>query len=419
MTRPNSFTVSAIRLHWIRIPLHEPFRISNGEVSTKDAILVELQAQGYDAPGSTSALTGWGEASPMAGGFYSAETPESTWDALRLQLVPGFLKQPELDPRRCSERFEEFPGEPFAKAGLEGAVWDLCSQLNSRPLWAELTGVEVREGQIAKPRDLASGAAIGLMPTVDLLLERVARFLDEGYRRIKIKIEPGHDVELVRAVRQRFGDIPLMVDANAAYRLEDRHVFDELDGFGLMMIEQPLAREALAEHADLQRHLRTPICLDESADTLDSIREIIRLGSARILNLKVQRMGGLWPARCAHDLVLSAGSRVGSGPCRSWGSPRRRDCTWRRCPISSSRRTLKLLSDGMSMISSPRPSKFHGTVSSSFLMGLGWAIRRIWKRYPAIVFASRSCAHEPSDTGTGSTPPGRGLGSGGARALQP
>src|SRR5579864_8563416 len=307
MTRPNSFTVSAIRLHWIRIPLHEPFRISNGEVLTKDAILVELQAQGYDAPGSTSALTGWGEASPMAGGFYSAETPESTWDALRLQLVPGFLKQPELDPRRCSERFEEFPGEPFAKSGLEGAVWDLCSQLNSRPLWAELTGVEVREGQIAKPRDLASGAAIGLMPTVDLLLERVARFLDEGYRRIKIKIEPGHDVELVRAVRQRFGDIPLMVDANAAYRLEDRHVFEDLDGFGLMMIEQPLAREALAEHADLQRHLRTPICLDESADTLDSIREIIRLGSARILNLKVQRMGGLWPARCAHDLALSAG----------------------------------------------------------------------------------------------------------------
>jgi O-succinylbenzoate synthase len=145
------------------------------------------------------------------------------------------------------------------------------------------------------------------MPTVDLLLERVVRFLEEGYRRIKIKIEPGRDTELVRAIRRRFGDIPLIVDANTAYRSEDRQVFDELDGFGLLMIEQPLGRGALAEHAELQRRLHTPICLDESADTLDSIREIIRLGSARILNIKVQRMGGLWPARQAHDMARSAG----------------------------------------------------------------------------------------------------------------
>lgn len=307
MTCPaNSLTVSALRLHWVRIPLHEPFRISNGEVSTKDAILVELVTSGHAALASPSTITGWGEASPMAGGFYSKETPESTWDALRLRLAPDFLKRPELDPSCCSERLQEFPGEPFAKAGLEGAVWDLRAQADSRPLWRELTS-QVSENQSAEPRDLASGAAIGLMPTVDLLLERIARFLEEGYRRIKIKIEPGHDVELVRAVRQRFGDIPLMVDANAAYGLEDHKVFEALDHLGLMMIEQPLAREALAEHAELQRRLRTPICLDESADTLDAIREIIRLGSARILNLKVQRMGGLWPARQAHDLAQSAG----------------------------------------------------------------------------------------------------------------
>ncbi|HEV2494699.1 MAG TPA: o-succinylbenzoate synthase [Terriglobia bacterium] len=305
--RRNILTVSAIRLHWVQIPLHEPFRISSGEVSTKDAILVELEARGQGVSASFSTITGWGEASPMAGGFYSAETPETTWDALRCRLVPSFLKQPELDPRRCSERLAEFPGEPFAKAGLEGAVWDLWAQLNSRPLWAELGDSEHRSNPGANQRPLASGAAIGLMPTVDLLLERVAQFLDEGYRRIKIKIEPGHDVELVRTIRQRFGNIPLMVDANAAYCPEDRQVFDELDGLGLMMIEQPLAREALAEHAELQRCLRTPICLDESADTIDSIREIIRLRSARVLNIKVQRMGGLWPARQAHNLALSAG----------------------------------------------------------------------------------------------------------------
>jgi o-succinylbenzoate synthase len=307
MTRSrHTLAVSAIRLHWVRIPLHEPFRISSGEVSTKAAILVELGARCHGASASSSTVTGWGEASPMAGAFYSAETPESTWDSLLCRLAPSFLKRPELDPCRCSERLAEFPGEPFAKAGLEGAVWDLWAQLNSRPLWAELGDSEPRGDPSTQQRPLASGAAIGLMPTVDLLLERVRRFLGEGYRRIKIKIEPGRDVELVQAIRRRFGDIPLMVDANAAYCLDDWPVLRELDGCSLMMIEQPLAREALAEHAELQRRLRTPICLDESADTLDSIREIVRLGSARILNIKVQRMGGLWPARQAYDLALSA-----------------------------------------------------------------------------------------------------------------
>ena len=158
-----------------------------------------------------------------------------------------------------------------------------------------------------KERPLESGAAIGLMPTLDHLLERVERFLAQDYRRIKIKIAPGRDVELVCGIRRRFGGIPLMVDANAAYRLEDWPVFEELDGLGLMMIEQPLARQALGEHAELQRRLRTPVCLDESADSLESIGEIIRLGSARILNIKVQRMGGLSTARQAHDLAEAAG----------------------------------------------------------------------------------------------------------------
>jgi len=212
--------------------------------------------------------------------------------------VPRFLAEPELDPRQCSERLAEFPGEPFAKAGLEGAVWDLWAQAQVQPLCV-LLGSERRA--------IPSGAAIGLMPTLSDLLDRVQRFLAEGYRRIKIKIEPGHDLELVRAIRGRFGDIPLMVDANAAYRLADSAIFEELDRFGLMMIEQPLGRDALADHAELQRHLQTPICLDESAESLAAIQAIVRLGSARILNIKVQRMGGLWPARQAHEAAQAAG----------------------------------------------------------------------------------------------------------------
>ncbi|PYV19766.1 MAG: o-succinylbenzoate synthase [Acidobacteria bacterium] len=279
-----------LRLHWVRIPLHEPFRISSGEVSAKDAILVELTAE--------DGTKGWGEASPMTGSFYSAETPESTWKFLCDRLVPNFLSRPELDPQQCSDQLAEFPGEPFAKAGLEGAVWDLRANRERQPLWAMLGG---------SARPIETGAAIGLFPTVEELLERVNKFLGQGYRRIKIKIAPGHDVELVRAVRGRFGGIPLMVDANAAYGVRDFRVFKELDRYDLMMIEQPLARESLEEHAELQRQLRTPICLDESAEDLEAVQKIIRLQSARILNIKVQRMGGLWRAKRAHDAAEAAG----------------------------------------------------------------------------------------------------------------
>jgi o-succinylbenzoate synthase len=286
----NEIHLSAVRLHWVQVPLHEVFKISNGEVSVKDAILVELQAK--------DGSSGWGEASPMGGSFYSSETPDTTWEFLRGKAVPGLLGRPLPKAGCCFEWISQFPGEPFAKAGVEGAVWDFWANQASVPLYQMLGGSR---------RPVASGAAIGLMPSVDELLTRVGTFLRQGYRRIKIKIMPGHDVELVRAVRNRFGDIPLMVDANAAYELEDAPIFEELDDHSLMMIEQPLGRKALAEHAELQQRLQTPVCIDESAESLESIAEAIRLGSARIINIKVQRMGGLMPAKRAHDAARAAG----------------------------------------------------------------------------------------------------------------
>lgn len=282
--------LSGICLHWVQVPLHEPFKISNGEVSVKDAILVELQG--------ANGNTGWGEASPMGGSFYSTETPGSTWEFLVSKAVPGLLERALPDASRCFDWLSGFPGEPFAKAGIEGAVWDY---------WANLTGIPLYQMFGASRRPVPSGAAIGLMPTTGELLNRVDTFLRQGYRRIKIKIMPGHDVELVQAVRKRFGNIPLMVDANAAYSLEDAAIFEEMDNYGMMMFEQPLGRKSLAEHAELQCRLRTPICLDESAEDLESIATAIRLGSARIINIKVQRMGGLAPAKQAHDTAQAAG----------------------------------------------------------------------------------------------------------------
>lgn len=277
-------------LHHVVIPFHEPFRIANGAVAEKDAIVVELQTD--------LGIVGVGEASPMAGGFYSSETPESTWQYLCDQLVPAILAHDTLTPESAADIINQFPLEPFARAGIEGAVWDAWSREQNVPLYALLGGGY-------KP--VPSGAAVGLCDTIDALLDRVEAQMRLGYRRMKIKIEPGWDVEPLRAIRARFGDIPLMVDANASYDLRtNRAALKTLDEFGLMMIEQPLAKEAFDDSAALQCQLRTPICADESAYSLDALNTIIDKGSARIINIKIQRVGGLHNARQIAERAMSA-----------------------------------------------------------------------------------------------------------------
>jgi o-succinylbenzoate synthase len=271
--------IESVALRRVRVPLLEPFRISNGAVAEKDAVLVEMK--------TTEGVEGWGEASPMSGSFYSADTPDGAWRALRETLVPAALGAGEVDARQFYLKLREVPGEPFAKAGLEGALWDAHARTSGAPL-CELLG--------GRARPVPSGVAIGIYDTTEELIERVARYVGEGYRRVKIKIQPGWDLGPVAAVRARFPRVPLTVDANAAYTLADAAVFRELDAHGLLMVEQPLAREAHAEAAELQRQLRTPLCADESAESLAALEEIIKMGSARIINIKVQRVGGLGEA---------------------------------------------------------------------------------------------------------------------------
>jgi O-succinylbenzoate synthase len=223
----------------------------------------------------------------MSGSFYSDDTPDGVWRALRETLVPFALAEREIDAAQFYRRLRDVPGEPFAKAGLEGALWDAHAYTLGVPL-CELLG--------GRARPVPSGVAVGIYDTVEELLERVGRYVSEGYRRVKIKIQPGWDAEPVAAVRARFPRVPLMVDANAAYTLEDAEVFRRLDAHGLLMFEQPLAREAHAEAAELQRQLRTPLCADESAEHLGALEEIIAQASARIVNIKVQRVGGLGEA---------------------------------------------------------------------------------------------------------------------------
>jgi O-succinylbenzoate synthase len=279
----------AAELRRVAIPLHEPFRISSGSVELKESIIVQLERNGH---------TGFGEASPMPGTFYSPETPDSSWRELAERLIPFWLERSAAPPEQIAAWIEEVSPDPFARAGLEGACWDLLCQERGTPLWKALG---------AGRRPIPSGVAIGLYDTIDELVERVERFVGEGYRRVKIKIQPGWDIEPVRAVREAIGDFPLMVDANAAYTLADVKVFEELDRFGLLMFEQPLAKGALEELAELQRRVRTPVCADESAESLAALEQILRLGAARILNIKIQRVGGLAPARAMYERAARAG----------------------------------------------------------------------------------------------------------------
>lgn len=234
----------------------------------------------------------------MSGAFYSEDTPESAWAALSGSLIPALLNAGEIDVTRFYELTREQPGDPFAKAGIEGALWDAHAQT---------LGVRLCELLGAQGRPIPSGVAIGIYDQVADLLERVHRYTAQGYRRVKIKIEPGWDIEPVAAVRAHFPNLPLMVDANAAYSIADAAVFRELDVYGLMMIEQPFGREAHAEAGELQRELRTPLCADESAESMEALASLIEQDAARIINIKVQRVGGLSEARMMLAAARAAG----------------------------------------------------------------------------------------------------------------
>jgi o-succinylbenzoate synthase len=293
-----SIAVRSVVLHRVRVPFVEPFRISNGVVAEKDAILIELATE--------EGIIGWGEASTMSGSFYSVATPDSSWIVLRNQIVPALLSAGG-DPQRFYEFLREQPGDQFAKAGIEGALWDAYANTQQRAMF-ELFGIE--------RRPVPSGVAIGIFETIDELIERVRRYVSEGYQRVKIKIQPGWDVEPVAAVRAQFPQLRLMVDANAAYSIDDLHVFRELDRFDLMMIEQPLAANAIEEAGELQRRLTTPLCADESAESLTALDQLIKHRAARIINLKVQRVGGLSEALLMLQAACAAGLQcwVGTMP---------------------------------------------------------------------------------------------------------
>jgi O-succinylbenzoate synthase len=270
------------------MPLVVPFETSFGCVSERRMLLLEAEVDG---------ATGWGEVVAGETPFYAPETVDTAWHILRDFIWP-ILKGREFEG--ASEVWgllTRIRGHEMAKGGIEATVWDAEAKSKGQPLWKLLGGVR---------EEIACGVSIGIKPTLEELAGAVQRALSAGYQRIKIKIKPGWDIEPVARLREKFPRARLMVDANSAYRLEDWPRLKQLEAYYLMMIEQPLGWDDLYAHAELQKKLDTPICLDECVRSEEHARAAIELGACRIINLKLGRVGGYTPVRRIHDLCQAS-----------------------------------------------------------------------------------------------------------------
>jgi len=299
--RSTSFDVDRVELMVVRLELLRPFVTSSSQKTYLEHILLRVEGGG---------LTGWGECASPSAPYYCEETTETCWHVLRDFLVPAVLHQPLSTVESLVSRYGRVKRHHFAKAGLEMALWDLKGQAEDAPLYSLMGG---------ERREILSGVSLGIESDTGRLFGLIDQYLVEGYRRIKLKIGRGRDVDVVRQVRERYPDIDLMADANSDYTLADLPTLKALDAFNLTMIEQPLAHDDIVDHATLQRELRTPICLDESILSAGDVRKALDLGSCRIINIKVSRLGGLLEARRVHDLCLARGIPVWCGGMHEYG----------------------------------------------------------------------------------------------------
>jgi o-succinylbenzoate synthase len=285
-----------VELRRIRLPLVSPFRTSFGTEQAREILLVKV---------TSDEAEGWGECVAGAEPLYSSEYSDGAQHVIREHLLPRLLAVPDLAAHRVAPALAAVKGHPMAKAALEMAVLD--AELRAR-------GVALAEHLGAVRDTVPSGVSVGIADSIPQLLDTVAGYLDQGYARIKLKIEPGWDVEPVRAVRERFGDeLPLQVDANAAYSLGDAPQLARLDPFELLLIEQPLPADDVRGHARLAKRLRTPLCLDESITSARAAADAIALGACAIVNIKAGRVGGYLEARRVHDVCAANGIPVWCG----------------------------------------------------------------------------------------------------------
>ena len=282
--------IKQIDVFLMEMKMKTPFSTSFGTVQSKKFYIVKATDE--------SGIIGWGEGVAFEFPWYTEETVETSLHMLERFLIPLVLQRPIEHPSEVDRLFQSIRRNQMAKASIEGAIWDVYAKLQNKSLANVIGGTQ---------SVIDVGISIGIEPTIEKQLQVIEQFLQQGYKRIKIKIKPGWDVEVVKAIRDRFGDIPLMVDANSAYTLDDIPLLKQLDPFNLLMIEQPLAHDDIVDHATLQHEINTPICLDESICSYEDARRAIEIGACKVVNLKIGRVGGITQAIKVHDLCVAKG----------------------------------------------------------------------------------------------------------------
>jgi O-succinylbenzoate synthase len=268
----------------IRLPLKHPYETSGSRETHQTRVIARVEADG---------VVGWGESVAPETPWYSGETPETVWWLLDEIAIPRLLSAELSGPDDTSRVLAWIKDHRMAKATVEMAIWDLFAKAANASLSKLLGGTRDR---------ILCGVAIGIQPSVDVLLEKIAMELEGGYQRVKVKIKPGWDLQVAEAIRRRFPELPFQLDANSAYTLDAIPLFKRIDAFAPLLIEQPLAEDDIIDHATLQKALRTPVCLDESIHSAEDARKAIDIGATRVINIKAGRVGGLAESKKIHDV---------------------------------------------------------------------------------------------------------------------
>jgi o-succinylbenzoate synthase len=279
--------IEAITLREIQMPLVHFFETSFGRTYSRRILLVTVHCEG---------VNGWGECVAGEDPFYSSEWIESAWLTITHYLAPMLIGKSISQGREAAALMSKVRGHRMAKASLENALWDAEAKAKQQPLWKLLGGTR---------REIPCGVSIGIQDSPEQLLEKIQTELAAGYRRIKIKVKPGWDINILEKVRSRWPDITLSVDANSAYTLDELEHLRKFDRFNLLMIEQPLWNDDIYYHARLQKELRTALCLDESIENVRDAAFAVETGACRIINIKVGRVGGFTEAKKVHDVCLA------------------------------------------------------------------------------------------------------------------
>ena len=341
------------------MPLVHFFETSFGRTYGRDIVLVEVVAEG---------VSGWGEVTAGENPFYNEEWTDAAWLVVKHYAAPRVLHHEFASAAEVYARTVHIRGHYMARGGLEAAMWDLEARRNGVPLWKQIGG--------GARKEIPCGVSIGIQESVEQLLAKIDTEVNAGYQRIKMKIKPGWDVEVIREVRKRFPQIKLMADANSAYTLADIEHLKKLDEFYLMMIEQPLAHDEIIDHVPLQAALQTPICLDECIRNAHQAEQAIRMNACRIINIKLGRVGGFTGAKRVHDMAAQHKIPVWCGGMLEAGIGRAHNIALSTLPnfvlpgdVSASKRYWK-----RDIITPPVEVTARGTIAVSDGPGFGYPI---------------------------------------------